>query len=73
MASLADFNRELEGRKTRIVPWLQDFSYGRAYDVDDVKEQIDAAAAAGASGFLLWNAAGEYSYAALQYRPIIAE
>jgi hypothetical protein len=73
MASLADFNRELQGRKTRIVPWLQDFSYGRAYDVDDVKEQIDAAAAAGASGFLLWNAAGEYSDAALQYRPIIAE
>ncbi|MGE5691308.1 MAG: putative glycoside hydrolase [Pseudomonadota bacterium] len=72
-ASLSDFNRELEGRRTRIVPWLQDFSYGRTYTLADVKEQIDAAAAAGSDGFLLWNAAGVYSDGALRYRPIVAE
>ena len=72
-ASLSDFNRELQGRKTRIIPWLQDFSYGRTYTAAEVKEQIDAAAAAGSAGFLLWNAAGVYSDGVLTYHPIVAE
>ena len=72
-ASLSDFNRELEGRKTQIIPWLQDFSYGRTYTAAEVKEQIDAAAAAGSAGFLLWNAAGVYTDDVLTYRPIVAE
>jgi hypothetical protein len=68
-ASLRDFSRELEGRKTEIIPWLQDFSYGRTYTLDDVKAQIDASAAAGTRGFLLWNAAGVYTIEALLYQP----
>jgi hypothetical protein len=66
-ASLTHFRRELQGRKAAIVPWLQDFSYGRTYTLDDVKAQIDAARAANTGGFLLWNAAGVYTPGALTY------
>jgi hypothetical protein len=63
--SLADFRRELEGRKTRLTPWLQDFSLGRAYTLEDVRQQIDAAEANQTQGFLLWNPTGTYTPGAL--------
>jgi hypothetical protein len=63
--SLIDFNQQLRGRKTVIVPWLQDFSLGRTYTLADVQAQIDAARVAGARGFMLWNAAGVYTDGAL--------
>ncbi|HSL65919.1 MAG TPA: putative glycoside hydrolase [Gaiellaceae bacterium] len=72
-AALGDFNRELEGRKTEVIPWLQDFSYGRTYTAAEVREQIDAAASTGAEGFLLWNAAGVYSDDVLTYEPVVAD
>jgi hypothetical protein len=68
-ASLADFKEQVRGTKTKIIPWLQDFSYGRTYTADDVKVQIDAARRAGSPGFLLWNAAGIYTQEALTYTP----
>src|SRR5918994_824913 len=68
-ASLADFKKQLAGTETKIIPWLQDFSYGRTYTADDVKVQIDAARRAGSPGFLLWNAAGIYTEEALTYTP----
>ena len=63
--SLADFRRALEGRKTRLLPWVQDFSLGRAYTLQDVQAQIAAARAHGAQGFLLWNPLGLYTPGAL--------
>ena len=63
--SLADFRRALEGRKTRLVPWLQDFSLGRTYTLADVQQQIAAARAHGTQGFLLWNPLGVYTPGAL--------
>jgi hypothetical protein len=66
-ASLSHFRRELRGRKADLIPWLQDFSLGRTYTLEDVKAQIDAARAANAGGFLLWNAAGIYTAGALTY------
>jgi hypothetical protein len=66
--SLAHFQRELQGRDATVIPWLQDFSLGRTYTAADVQAQIDAAFAAGAPGFLLWNAAGIYTADALTYR-----
>jgi hypothetical protein len=63
--SLADFRRALEGRKTRLVPWLQDFSLGRTYTLTDIEEQIAAARAHGTQGFLLWNPLGVYTPGAL--------
>ena len=66
-ASLADFKEQLAGTKTKIIPWLQDFSYGSTYTAEDVKVQIDAARRAGSPGYLLWNAAGIYTEEALTY------
>jgi len=66
--SLLDFRQKLEGRKARIVPWLQDFSLGRTYTLADVEQQIAAARRAKTSGFLLWNAGGIYTTAALKPR-----
>ena len=63
--SLADFRRALEGRRTRVTPWLQDFSLGRTYTLQDVQLQIEAAEAHHTNGFLLWNPEGVYTEAAL--------
>jgi hypothetical protein len=63
--SLLDFETALEGRKARLTPWLQDFSLGRTYTLDDVRAQVRAARLRKADGFLLWNAEGVYDAAAL--------
>ena len=63
--SLLDFQTALEGRKARLTPWLQDFSLGRTYTVDDVRAQVAAARALRTHGFLLWNAEGVYNASAL--------
>jgi hypothetical protein len=67
--SLRHFERELRRRDVDLIPWLQDFSYGRTYTISDVRAQIDAAADADTRGFLLWNAAGVYTDGALTYDP----
>ncbi len=64
--SLRHFNRELAAKKTRIIPWLQDFSWRRTYTLADVQAQIDSARRAKAGGYLLWNAAGIYTPGALE-------
>jgi hypothetical protein len=63
--SLLDFQVALEGRKARLTPWLQDFSLGRTYTLDDVRAQIASARALDTHGYLLWNAEGVYSAPAL--------
>ena len=63
--SLADFRSRLRGQRTKLIPWLQDFSLGRAYTIDDVRLQIAAARRAGTAGFMLWNAGGVYTTDAL--------
>jgi len=64
--SLRDFNRKLAATRARIVPWLQDFSWGRTYTLADVQEQIDSARRAKAGGYMLWNAAGIYTPGSLE-------
>jgi hypothetical protein len=66
--SLHDFNQQTHGEKVHIVPWLQDFSLKYSYGLEQVGEQIDAARAMHAKGFLLWNATGEYTTNALAHR-----
>jgi hypothetical protein len=66
--ALRDFDGKLTGLDTRLVPWLQDFSLGRAYTLADVQDQIEAARDAGTEGYLLWNAAGVYTRGALRGR-----
>ena len=63
--SLADFKQAVGSGRARIVPWIQDFSLGRTYTLFEVRQQISAARAAGASGFLLWNPRGVYTTEAL--------
>ncbi|HEX6664005.1 MAG TPA: putative glycoside hydrolase [Gaiellaceae bacterium] len=63
--SLRDFREKLQGRSTKLIPWLQDFSLGRAYSLADVQDQIQAARLEHSKGFLLWNAAGVYTVKAL--------
>jgi hypothetical protein len=63
--SLSHFRRELKQSDAQLVPWLQDFSYGRTYGLADVKAQIEAARLMGARGYLLWNPLGIYTPGAL--------
>ena len=64
--ALRDFRRDLRGYDTLLVPWLQDFSLGRDYSLEDVRAQILAARDARSAGFLLWNPSGIYKTAALR-------
>ena len=68
--ALSDFNRELRGRNTDVVPWLQDFTLDLddPYTLDDVRAQIGAAQRRGASGYLLWNPEAVYTPGALRGR-----
>jgi hypothetical protein len=59
--ALQDFRRQMAGKRARLIPWLQDFSLGRAYTIDDVRAQILAAREARTRGFMLWNAGGVYT------------
>jgi hypothetical protein len=63
--SLADFRRELKGRKTDLIPWVQDFSLGRTYTLAEVQAQIESARLQDARGYLLWNPSGVYTEGAL--------
>jgi hypothetical protein len=59
--SLRYFRKALRGMPTRLVPWLQDFTLGHRYTLDEVEAQIAAARKLQSSGYLLWNAAGVYT------------
>jgi hypothetical protein len=63
--ALDDFARRLQGTKARLVPWLQDFSLGKTYELTDVQDQVLSARRSGAQGFLLWNPQCVYHVQAL--------
>jgi hypothetical protein len=65
--SLHDFDRQTRGESVRITPWLQDFTIKVSYGLEQVGEQIDAARAMHARGFLLWNPTGVYTHGALEH------
>jgi hypothetical protein len=67
--SLRDFRAKLEGRKTFVIAWLQDFTLGRAYTLSDVRDEIQSARLEHVKGFMLWNAEGVYTKAALSTPP----
>jgi hypothetical protein len=64
--SMALAKQKMEGMELKLRPWLQDFDLGREYTADDVQAQIQASDEAGVSGWMLWNAANEYTEAALE-------
>jgi len=45
----------------RIRPWLQAFNLGATYDLNMIKQEIKATNDGGGFGWLLWNAANNYS------------
>jgi hypothetical protein len=59
--TLADFRRQIGGSNAQLVPWIQDWDYG----TQEVLAQINAARLQGTKGYLLWNASGVYTKAAL--------
>jgi hypothetical protein len=63
--ALLDFRRQLKGRGTTLIPWLQDFSLGRPYTLIEVTDQIAAARRQHTGGFMLWNPEGLYTREAL--------
>jgi hypothetical protein len=64
--ALVHFKRELRRTKAELIPWLQDFSYGRTYGLPEVRAQIEAARRIGVRGYLLWNPLGVYTPGALR-------
>ena len=50
------------GDAGKLRPWLQDFTLGgmSAYGAAEVRAQIDAAEAAGTSGWMVWDPNNEY-------------
>jgi hypothetical protein len=63
--TLEDFRRALRGSDVQVVPWIQDWNY----DLAQVRLQIEAVRLQGAKGYLLWNAVGRYTKAALAPAP----
>jgi hypothetical protein len=63
--ALADFHKQMLGKRAKLIPWLQDFSLQHTYTIDQVRAQIVSAREAHARGFRLWNASGIYTHDAL--------
>ena len=51
----------MKGSRAQLIPWIQDWNY----DPEQVLQQVRAARLQGAKGYLLWNASGLYTKAAL--------
>jgi hypothetical protein len=59
--------QKMPGMELKLRPWLQDFTLGDPpYGPDEVRTQINAAEELGTSGWLLWNAASEFTEDALE-------
>ncbi len=65
-ASMLDFIEQTRAGGAEVIVWLQDFSLGVDYGPDEVRAQIDAAAAAGVPGFFLWDPKTTYTWAGLR-------
>ena len=50
----------------KIRPWLQDFDYGGDYDVEEVRNQIEATYDAGLNSWYLWAPSNRYTVGALE-------
>lgn len=64
LASTLHFKELTKGTGARVVPWLQDFTMGYEYGPEEVRAQIDAAAEAGVSEWIMWDASVRYTQAA---------
>jgi len=65
--TLEIMNQQAVGLPLQIRPWIQDFGYGpfRAYTAADVRAEMQALADNGTAGWMIWNAAAEFTEDAL--------
>lgn len=64
--ALGDFEEKMVGGKAELIPWLQDFSLGKKFGLNDVQDQVLAARRSNTRGFLLWNPNGTYTPGGLE-------
>lgn len=55
--------------RTKLRPWLQDFSYGGTYGPKEVRDQIKATYDVGLTSWMLWSASNIYTKGALDLAP----
>ena len=66
--TLEVMNRQREGSRVVLRPWIQDFGYGQfpPYNAAQVRAQMRAAAERDAAGWMIWNARATFTEAALR-------
>lgn len=52
--------------RTKLRPWLQDFSYGGTYGPKEVRDQIQATYDVGLTSWMLWSPSNKYTGSALK-------
>lgn len=67
LESLLNGDKRIANARVKFRPWLQDFTYGPGIDYGptEVRAQIEATYAFGATGWMLWNANATFTEAAL--------
>jgi hypothetical protein len=65
--TLAIMNEQAREWPVALRPWIQDFGYGEfgPYTAEQVRAEMDAAEARGASGWMIWNPDATFTRAAL--------
>ena len=65
--TLEIMNRQKDGSRVVLRPWIQDFGYGAfaPYTAAQVRAQMTAAADRDAAGWMIWNARASFTEAAL--------
>lgn len=64
--SLRDFRQQVTRTGRPLVPWLQHFSLGVEYGIEDIRAQIQAAEDMGYSSWMMWDPAVTYNAEALR-------
>jgi hypothetical protein len=66
-STLEIMNRQKDGSRVVLRPWIQDFGYGvfPPYSAEQVRAQMTAAAERDAGGWMIWNAQATFTRAAL--------
>lgn len=67
--SLLDFVEAVDGKRARVVPWLQDFQLGGPHGEPQVRDQLRAAGDAGIDEWLMWDASVRYTREAYDELP----
>lgn len=67
--SLQDFIDSVDGKRARVIPWLQDFQLGGPHGEPQVREQLRATADAGIDEWIMWDPSVRYTTSAYDVLP----